>query len=175
MNKKLIEWTGSLYEVTIGETYELTSDYPSQTMYFHDDHGQRCSAGYGKWKNVEDPVEPLDALRKDIDKMCVEYGLKAPEPPDLLGTKPLLEACASLGKFLEAKNQKYGNSVNEPIQVFGPQMSPEAAFYVRMNDKISRITNGPEEPRENDLVDLAGYIMLLLARRGCIDYSHLID
>ena len=149
MNKKLIEWTGSLYEVTIGETYELTSDYPSQTMYFHDDHGQRCSAGYGKWKDVEDP--------------------------DLLGTKPLLEACASLGKFLEAKNQRYGNSVNEPMQVFGPQMSPEAAFYVRMNDKISRITNGPEEPRENDLVDLAGYIMLLLARRGCIDYSHLID
>ena len=147
MRRKLLEWTGHENDVTVGNMYTHYYDSDLYGTWFVDDKGNRRPVSVGAWEDVE-----------------------VPSPPS-----PLLEACASLGKFLEAKNQKYGNSVNEPIQVFGPQMSPEAAFYVRMNDKISRITNGPEEPRENDLVDLAGYIMLLLARRGCVDYSYMID
>jgi hypothetical protein len=96
----------------------------------------------------------------------------------LAGGKPhtIKHLCESFGDFLQAKNDRYGNSVGEPIQVFN-KADTTNAFYVRMDDKLSRIANRPpdSEPRENDLVDLAGYIILLLHQRGVSSLEHHID
>lgn len=65
------------------------------------------------------------------------------------------------------KNERYGNSALEPIEVFARGVSPEQRMAVRMDDKINRIVRGmgisggdAEDPR----VDLAGYLLLDVVR-----------
>ena len=43
-----------------------------------------------------------------------------------------------------------------------------------MDDKLSRIVNG-KELRKNDIVDLTGYLVLLLAQKGWDNFKELID
>ena len=79
----------------------------------------------------------------------------------------LAEASIRLGCLLIRKNERYGNSALEPIEVFARDITPAQRLGVRMDDKINRIvqglgTNGgdAEDPR----VDLAGYLLLDVVR-----------
>ena len=73
----------------------------------------------------------------------------------------LKEVCESLKLFLLEKNKRYGNSALEPINVFS-KLSPEEGMKLRMDDKVKRIKNS-NELRKNDVVDLAGYLMLIFS------------
>lgn len=79
----------------------------------------------------------------------------------------LAEASIRLGCLLIRKNERYGNSALEPVEVFARDITPAQRLGVRMDDKINRIvqgmgTNGgdAEDPR----VDLAGYLLLDVVR-----------
>lgn len=79
----------------------------------------------------------------------------------------LAEASIRLGCLLIYKNERYGNSALEPVEVFARDITPAQRLSVRMDDKINRIvqgmgTNGgdAEDPR----VDLAGYLLLDVVR-----------
>lgn len=89
-------------------------------------------------------------------------------------TKDLIsETMKNLADFLIAKNKNYGNSALKPLKVFN-NVEPTNGICVRIDDKLSRIANA-KELRKNDLVDLAGYVILLLVQKGFCTFKELID
>jgi hypothetical protein len=62
--------------------------------------------------------------------------------------------------MLNTKNNKYGNSALEPMRVFSKASNLEQ-LYVRIDDKLSRIRNNPDNEDEDVLDDLIGYLLLL--------------
>jgi len=77
------------------------------------------------------------------------------------------------------KNNRYGNAVMEPVDVFvrhicaGNSMALNG-ILIRISDKLSRIRNS-DELRKNDVSDLMGYLSLLCVEKGWLDFSDLID
>jgi len=70
-------------------------------------------------------------------------------------------ACENLCTMLIKKNQSYGNSALEPLRLFS-KASPREQLLVRIDDKLSRLDRGREFPGDDTIVDLAGYLVLLL-------------
>jgi hypothetical protein len=67
----------------------------------------------------------------------------------------------SIKELLLEKNEKYGNSVLEPLGVFS-QLSAKEGLLVRIDDKLKRIKNGSLEKDDEDVInDLIGYLVLL--------------
>lgn len=99
------------------------------------------------------------------------YGMEYPQPPK--GNTPIKTVMESLNRFLIAKNKNYGNSALKPLKVFS-KVEPTNGICVRMDDKISRISNATEL-RKNDIVDLTGYLVLLCAQKGWDNFDELID
>ena len=71
------------------------------------------------------------------------------------------ETCDEIRDLLVRKNASYGNSAGNPMRVFSTTDAVEG-LKVRIDDKISRLSRGAEFPNEDTLVDLAGYLVLLL-------------
>jgi hypothetical protein len=85
----------------------------------------------------------------------------------------LATVCMDLVSVLIMKNRDYGCSVwHRPT--LAPECDPGVAIRVRMSDKIARLTelynreSGPcvSESIDDTMLDLAGYIILELARPG---------
>jgi len=66
-----------------------------------------------------------------------------------------------LAQLLIRKNKKYGNSALEPIRIFS-NANPVEQLKIRIDDKLSRVSQGfGEDPDEDTLLDLMGYLVLL--------------
>jgi len=72
--------------------------------------------------------------------------------------------CTEIAEMLAAKNKAYGNSALEPVRVFSDG-DAEALIRVRLDDKLSRIRNNPSAFGEDPVLDLVGYLVLLLIAR----------
>jgi len=72
--------------------------------------------------------------------------------------------CTGIADMLAAKNQAYGNSALEPLNIFG-RGDAEANIAARLDDKLARVRNAPGAFGENEVVDLIGYLVLLLLAR----------
>ncbi len=77
----------------------------------------------------------------------------------------IVATCQRLQAMLLAKNDSYGNSAADPLRVFS-RVDAEQGLLVRIDDKLSRIARGAEYPGDDTIMDLAGYLVLLLAVRG---------
>lgn len=79
------------------------------------------------------------------------------------------EILSAMQDLLLYKNQKYGDSAINPLQVFTKHIQhvepSTAAILVRLDDKLSRVRNA-EELRINDVSDILGYCTLLLISMG---------
>lgn len=82
----------------------------------------------------------------------------APAGEAILGT------CMSLAKLLIEKNTAYGNSALSPLRIFSKAPADEQ-IKVRIDDKLSRLGRGLAAG-EDAVVDLAGYLILLLVARN---------
>ena len=81
------------------------------------------------------------------------------------GTAERIRAkCQEISDMLVSKNRAYGNSALEPVRVFA-QGDPEDLIRVRLDDKLSRIRNNPSAFGEDPVLDLVGYLVLLLIAR----------
>jgi hypothetical protein len=69
------------------------------------------------------------------------------------------ETCDDLREFLIEKNRSYGNSALDPIRIFS-RADPLEQIAVRIDDKLSRLKNGHAYPGDDDVRDLAGYLVL---------------
>lgn len=65
-----------------------------------------------------------------------------------------------LEDLLVAKNEAYGNSALDPINVFSKSTAVEQ-IKVRIDDKISRLYHGKEYGDEDTITDLMGYLTIL--------------
>ena len=64
--------------------------------------------------------------------------------------------------MLQEKNDAYGNSALEPINVFS-KGSASDSLRARIDDKLARIKNrGINDETEDTLFDLCGYLVLLI-------------
>lgn len=79
------------------------------------------------------------------------------------------EVCVELAAFLIEKNESYGNSVAEPVNMFAKGLTPEQQIGVRIDDKLSRIASGSEYPGDDTVKDLAGYLILQMALKKAND------
>lgn len=75
----------------------------------------------------------------------------------------IMGVCIGLGRFLCAKNKAYGDAALNPMRVFS-SASAEEQLRVRIDDKLSRLSRGAAAG-EDATIDLAGYLVLLLASR----------
>lgn len=75
--------------------------------------------------------------------------------------KKIGEICDAIKDLLLYKNKKYGDSALHPNNIFYKGDSTNS-IKIRLDDKVGRIKNC-EETRVNDVSDLIGYSILLLA------------
>ena len=81
---------------------------------------------------------------------------------DLTPTQHTIKAvCDDLAAFLIDKNRAYGSSFSEPINIFS-QVSAREQLAVRIDDKLNRMHKGSEYAGDDTVLDLAGYLILLL-------------
>jgi hypothetical protein len=65
-------------------------------------------------------------------------------------------------RMLADKNDAYGNSALEPINIFSKGDAVES-LCARIDDKLARIKNrGMSDETEDTLFDLCGYLILLI-------------
>tara|TARA_R110000796_G_scaffold201493_1_gene317675 strand:- start:865 stop:1239 length:375 start_codon:yes stop_codon:yes gene_type:complete len=70
--------------------------------------------------------------------------------------------CKLLEDLLQRKNNAYGDSALSPLGVFSSCNASEG-IKIRLDDKLKRIANaGIIEETEDTLIDIAGYIILLM-------------
>lgn len=67
--------------------------------------------------------------------------------------------------LLLEKNQSYGDTALNPLRILS-KLDAYEGLAVRADDKLSRLKNAPEAFQEDALLDLAGYLILMLAARG---------
>lgn len=82
----------------------------------------------------------------------------------LAAKEAIRDTCDNLSEFLCGKNESYGNSVFNPSGMFS-KASAEERILVRIDDKVSRLSSGSEYPGDDTILDLAGYLILLLAHK----------
>ena len=75
----------------------------------------------------------------------------------------IIEISDSMKDLLLYKNEKYGDSALSTNNVFYKGDSTNS-ILIRLDDKIGRIKNNRDsKPRVNDVCDIIGYCVLLLA------------
>lgn len=79
--------------------------------------------------------------------------------------KKIKEICDEISDLLIEKNKKYGNSALEPKNIFY-KGNAENSILIRLDDKIGRIINNKDGIRTNDIVDIIGYLILLLISKN---------
>ena len=85
------------------------------------------------------------------------------KPSQSKAQQAIATICDELKQMLIDKNNRYGNSVFEPIRIFS-QAPPIEQILVRIDDKLARIKyTHPAQDNEDSLRDLAGYLIILLA------------
>lgn len=62
-------------------------------------------------------------------------------------------------EFLITKNKAYGNSALNPIRIFSKADTKEQ-LNVRIDDKLNRLLQGTGYPKDDDELDLLGYLIL---------------
>ena len=83
----------------------------------------------------------------------------------------IVEITEGIQELLLYKNAQYGNIGSQPLNLFTRYMSKDTpalnGIYQRLDDKLSRVKNCPDErPRVNDVCDIMGYLNLLLVNMG---------
>lgn len=81
--------------------------------------------------------------------------------------KQVQSVLKDLEDLLIVKNRSYGNSFAEPVNIFAKGLPKDALIRIRLDDKLSRITNGTDELNEDTVQDIMGYFVLweVLKRR----------
>lgn len=66
--------------------------------------------------------------------------------------------------MLVEKHKSYGRSALDPVRIFANSDRMEQ-LYVRLDDKLARVKNGHEYPGDDTLMDILGYVTLILVAR----------
>ena len=80
-----------------------------------------------------------------------------------MNTRSKIKAkCKRLEDLLLQKNARYGDASLEPVNIFS-KCNSVTSIKARIDDKLKRIqTSGPLDDTEDTLLDLTGYLILLM-------------
>ena len=79
-----------------------------------------------------------------------------------MGKEKIKKVSRKVYDMLVSKNDAYGNSALEPINIFSKGSATES-LCARIDDKLARIKNrGLSDETEDTLFDLCGYLILLI-------------
>lgn len=81
--------------------------------------------------------------------------------------------CTNLANFLKEKNRKYGDSALKPTQIFSKAANTDS-ITSRIDELLGRI-NTADTLRKNDVVDLTGYLILLLISEDWTTFEEMMD
>lgn len=76
----------------------------------------------------------------------------------------------SIASLLEYKDEKYGNAVSNPLEIF----AGKCKAGTRLDDKLSRVKNG-ETLRKNDIADIIGYLVHVCVENGWNNFDEYKD
>lgn len=77
---------------------------------------------------------------------------------------------SNLADLLKYKNEKYGNSALEPLEIF----SNKCKVGTRLDDKLARVKNS-NELKKNDIADLIGYLTLICVENNWSNFDEFKD
>jgi|TARA_R110000868_G_scaffold106606_2_gene292282 hypothetical protein len=81
------------------------------------------------------------------------------------------ETCGRIYKLLSEKNEAYGDSALTPLNIFS-KGTPSESLCARIDDKLARIKNrGVNDETEDTLMDLCGYLILLMIAKDNEDQT----
>ena len=83
----------------------------------------------------------------------------------------IIQICDDIKSMLLEKNEKYGDSALNPTRIMSKCDAVEQ-IKVRIDDKLSRLSQGNVDDDEDVINDLIGYLVLLKIaqqRQGIID------
>ncbi len=75
-------------------------------------------------------------------------------------SQKISKICQQIEKLLLEKNRKYGDSALNPVRIFS-KVDKLEQIKVRIDDKLSRISNQQTDEDEDLIFDLIGYLVLL--------------
>ena len=80
-----------------------------------------------------------------------------------MNTRSKIKAkCKKVEDLLLNKNARYGDASLEPVNIFS-KCNSVTSIKARIDDKLKRIqTSGPIDDTEDTLIDLTGYLILLM-------------
>ncbi len=81
--------------------------------------------------------------------------------------------CDNMKEFLKEKNKRYGDAAVSPLKIFSKSDSANS-IKIRLDDKLNRIKNS-NQLRKNDVSDVMGYLILLMAANDWLTFNDLID
>lgn len=84
--------------------------------------------------------------------------------PPLTTAERIHDKCMDIRGLLLQKNLAYGDSALDPIRIFS-QADASEQLRVRIDDKLSRLARGAVDEQEDTVLDLVGYLVLLLVAR----------
>lgn len=124
-------------------------DNPNPRKIFADVYIDDHNAGGLKFCDLNCPCDDPVALGK----------------PDFTpAQEKIIDKCNELQQLLLEKNRKYGDSALNPCRVFS-RANAEEQILVRIDDKLNRIKNRQDDEDEDVIMDLAGYLILLMIAR----------
>jgi hypothetical protein len=100
-------------------------------------------------------MTPSDTLAAVVHGVVAE--LRWDDAPSAVD---IVHACLETAQMLVAKNKSYGDSALKPLRVFSRATAIEQ-IYVRLDDKLSRLSRGRGEETEDVEADILGYLILL--------------
>lgn len=122
-------------------------------------------------------MQTVEVCKQHLLEQAAEEATKLPLYSDT--QQNMGHVLDSMKDLLLYKNNKYGNSALEPMNVFTRHLSDNNSaglnsILVRLDDKLKRIQNA-EELRKNDVSDLIGYLTLLCVDQEWTDFSEFKD
>ncbi len=106
-------------------------------------------------KRLPDPSPSVSS----VQSVSNDFGFPQVQPGTTAAR--IIAKCAELAQFLLGKNKSYGDSALNPIRVFSRATAREG-LCTRADDKLARLQNAPGAYSDNDVKDLAGYLVFLL-------------
>lgn len=90
-------------------------------------------------------------------------------------SEKITDILSAMENVLQVKNARYGDSAIQPLNVF-TAVEPSNPICIRLDDKLSRVKNS-NTIRINDVCDIIGYLVLLLAQKNVTkeEITSLID
>lgn len=71
----------------------------------------------------------------------------------------IADVCEEIKALLLEKNRKYGDAALSPLRIFS-KVNAKEQIRVRIDDKLSRLSNMQADEDEDVILDLIGYLIL---------------